>query len=510
MAFGFPPLDLRRVPFQSGRSEAAINRPATLLLSILFLLSASPSLAGTFIVPPDDLLIDRADEIATGIIVSKFSARSSQGAAETVYRLAVIESLAGPETDLIEFREWGGALDGRIYMGSGTPVYEVGEKYLVFFRSSNQRRSTLQGLLGQFRFTGELLLRDEARIHGWRTDGSVFEAVPRRRSFLDEIRTKVSSRHESSRSSIRSNLSGPVRPRANDMDHMAAATAAGAAWRPGSIVRYSVSSTPATGSSVDLNDNEERIIVDDPEMQIEGTFDGTGPLAEARYVIGGSSLSSHQLSIHQADIIIQDGLSSSNIGQARYVSIIAHEMGHTLGFRHSDEDCGCGVAPTTDSIMTTLVTIPNAELTAWDRLALDNYLTLLALDPDYLITAGSPALPVKRDRPVADWRIFVPAAPACSEISIDSHPANRIVATGSPVILTVEAMGTEPITYRWYEGESGDESTPLNVASLPQITVTPGSTTNYWVRVSNECPSSADSNTVTVSVGNRQRGIRRR
>lgn len=48
---------------------------------------------------------------------------------------------------------------------------------------------------------------------------------------------------------------------------------------------------------------------------------------------------------------------------------------------------------------------------------------------------------------------------------ITQQPASQTVQSGNPATLTVEASGTEPLTYQWYAGASGDISHPLAVAA---------------------------------------------
>ncbi|HVG22587.1 MAG TPA: hypothetical protein VND45_00400, partial [Thermoanaerobaculia bacterium] len=62
------------------------------------------------------------------------------------------------------------------------------------------------------------------------------------------------------------------------------------------------------------------------------------------------------------------------------------------------------------------------------------------------------------------------------------------------------ASGSTPFTYQWYDGASGNTSNPIagatsNTYTTPAITTTK----QYWVKVSNSCPSSANSPAVTVT-----------
>lgn len=85
---------------------------------------------------------------------------------------------------------------------------------------------------------------------------------------------------------------------------------------------------------------------------------------------------------------------------------------------------------------------------------------------------------------------------SCTAASITTHPQSTTIAAGQSVTVTVEASGSTPISYQWYEGT--DTSTPIGTGTS---FTTPAlySTTRYWARASNSC-SSADSSTATITV----------
>jgi hypothetical protein len=69
---------------------------------------------------------------------------------------------------------------------------------------------------------------------------------------------------------------------------------------------------------------------------------------------------------------------------------------------------------------------------------------------------------------------------------IVSQPVAATVEWGQVVELSVNAIGSAPLTYQWYRGEAGDESQPLEGA----VTATYGTgplaeSSTYWVRVGN-------------------------
>lgn len=81
--------------------------------------------------------------------------------------------------------------------------------------------------------------------------------------------------------------------------------------------------------------------------------------------------------------------------------------------------------------------------------------------------------------------------------SITAHPTSRTINYGASTTLGVTA--TQAVSYQWYAGSSPSTAAPISGATGPTLTVTPSSTTNYWVRVTNGC-GIANSVTATVCV----------
>ena len=87
----------------------------------------------------------------------------------------------------------------------------------------------------------------------------------------------------------------------------------------------------------------------------------------------------------------------------------------------------------------------------------------------------------------------------CIPPSITSLPQGMAIAFDQTATLTVTAAGSAPLFYQWFQGASGDISRPVWPNASSFTTPTLGSTTSYWVRVSNAC-GHADSATATISV----------
>ncbi|HEV7574051.1 MAG TPA: hypothetical protein VGQ21_21355 [Thermoanaerobaculia bacterium] len=91
------------------------------------------------------------------------------------------------------------------------------------------------------------------------------------------------------------------------------------------------------------------------------------------------------------------------------------------------------------------------------------------------------------------------SGPVCTPPSIGTQPANVTITAGQQTTLSVGATGTG-LTYQWYIGSSGTTTALAPNGTSSQLTVSPGTTTNYWVRVTGQCAPAADSRTAIVTV----------
>jgi hypothetical protein len=86
--------------------------------------------------------------------------------------------------------------------------------------------------------------------------------------------------------------------------------------------------------------------------------------------------------------------------------------------------------------------------------------------------------------------------------AITTGPNPVTIDSGASTTLSVTAAGTAPLTYQWYQGASGVNTTPVG---SNEATFTPNpaltATTDFWVKVTNAANSSgANSATATVTV----------
>ena len=73
--------------------------------------------------------------------------------------------------------------------------------------------------------------------------------------------------------------------------------------------------------------------------------------------------------------------------------------------------------------------------------------------------------------------------------TITTQPADQTVNVGQTATLSVVATGSQPLSYQWYQGQSGNTSAPVSGATNSSFT-TPAltSTVLYWVQVTNGVP----------------------
>lgn len=86
----------------------------------------------------------------------------------------------------------------------------------------------------------------------------------------------------------------------------------------------------------------------------------------------------------------------------------------------------------------------------------------------------------------------------CIAPEIARQPRSGAIVAGGRFLLSVAVETSLPAQYRWYEGNRGDVTKPLD-ATTYAFSAAPTTTTTYWVRITTEC-GSIDSATATVAV----------
>jgi hypothetical protein len=175
----------------------------------------------------------------------------------------------------------------------------------------------------------------------------------------------------------------------------------------------------------------------------------------------------------EVDVVVgKNGTFSTN--EATFIGVLTHELGHTLGFRHSDQTgandprtpCDPALIPcTSDAVMNSVIAF--------------NLQTLRPYDTNAVQTVYG-------------------AGPVCTNPAITGQPSGVTINSGQQTTLSVTATGTSP-TYQWYVGNPPSTTTPAANGTGSQLMVSPTTTTTYWVRVSG-CGTSVDSRAATVTV----------
>lgn len=370
-------------------------RPVALTLTCLMLFAGVAS-ATTFIVPDDGELIAKSAAIAIGTVEGSY-VQETDGIIETVYEIRIEESLkAVPRTSgLLSVVSPGGVLGDRALHVEAAAHFNQGDRVLLFLTPHKGRWTTTDLTLGKFRFvtstTGaELLVRDMEDVVGWDHRGRVHhEPVRRRDGFLRFIRERLNGRAPlsdnlpdylvdasqvtlapeqsterwltptvnapfpgatytswvSNQPTRWPNIGGGVTFRKVANQNISGLADGGvaviqgglAAWTNecGSVINLIYGGTTNTPSA--SFDGVNVVEFNDPQGRISGSWTGSGTIG----ICFNSFSSSHSFagrtwwSISDADVVFQNGYPGT---AASFRTAMTHELGHGLGWRHSNQN----------------------------------------------------------------------------------------------------------------------------------------------------------------------------
>lgn len=468
---------------------------------VVLLLCVTTVSAATFSsVPSDQELLERADVVVVGRVLSSTSRQSTSQMIHTDHQLAIEQVLKGSvAVETLTVSELGGFSNGRGLVVPGSASYEAGARVLAFLRQREDGTFfTACMALGKFRFVSsrgiETLVRDADGLE-IESKGSLLEARPAlefiqylrdgappaapRPAFIETTGrpefqpvTNASAAAYALKASspsplpLRWDCPGPGTctkswtvgsPQQGTVNTAEAVDDAMAAWTddPNSWIKLSIGGFNAhTGAT---NDDINDIIFNTNDTTFSTNCDGSV----------GCSIIWHNAEQHTFDgdtfykIVSSDVLIRPvTFTQSAFEGVLAHELGHGIGTRHSNQ----GTPSSSNALMNSSVP-SGASLRAWDQEAVAE-----------MYGNGLP----------------------CQPVAITSNTSSGTVTSGNTKTLTVSVSGSSPFTYQWYEGTAGTTTSPVGTNSSSYTTPAIFEQRKFWVRVTNGC-GSADSPTITIS-----------
>jgi hypothetical protein len=508
---------------------------------LLVSLVAASAMGASFIVPTDRELVRAAKGIVVATAQSSYVRAGEKGMINTVYVMRVQEVIKGEITsESIEVVEPGGYLNRRYVVVPGTPSFRAGERALIFMDMSSEGEWTAWSLtLGKFSFVRDvhgvrLLMRgqdDDAAVFGWDAAGNPYHEVIRsEEKFLQFVRAEACGTHSDISYTIdESQIALPkkIKPASNNLgfhacDYTDPVTVTGfgtfcgirwhcmpssddscssgifdqpggggsvgfrlvgtqagvngvagvdagmAAWNNDPLTNVNLSDSGPGSAAYSAGDGVSSIHFDDTADTTAAPPNGCGGSAIGCTRYGGAgdpfTFDGGQfLPMSDADVAFKAGLTTD---QTFFNTVACHELGHALGLKHSDQ----GPDAVTTAVMTSNVAnCPScgANLQGWDTRAVE---TLYNPNPSGV--CNPPGVP-----------------------TVSANPS--MISPGQSSQLTASASGSNP-TFTWFTGSPGDTSHQVGTGTT--ITVSPATTTSYWVRATacSQSQNSATSVTVTV------------
>lgn len=506
------------------------------LLAVALMLGTPCALATSFVVPTDEEMVDKSAAIAIATVEGAY-AQEANGIVETVYELRVERALKGAlvqehiRGELLRLHALGGILEEkRGTFVPGEAHFDQGDRVLLFLTRDTQGRwRTTDMTLGKFRFVtstkgDRLLVRDMEDVVGWDHAGRLHrEQVRKEEGFLRFVQERARGR-ETPKDYVVDASQVTLAPEPETVNAIGTNAApfpaatytdwvnnqpvrwangaqglvfykrtdqniAGAADGGVSVIQGGLAAwTNDCASNITMSyggqmqkasanfDATNIVEFNDPQGRISGSWGGSGTVGICFISFGESHTFAGQswLSITDADVVFQDGYPATN---ASFASAMTHELGHGLGWRHSNQDYSTGGACNSATQECTTAAIMNSSVSAnygyalqpWDQHAAES-----------VYPGGT-------------------CGPVCTPPVITASPTSRSITLGASTTLTVSATGTGPLTYEWYAGTTGNTANRITSGTTSSLTVTPGTTTSYWVRVVSPC-GAANSSTATVTV----------
>jgi hypothetical protein len=493
----------------------------------------------TYVVSADRVEVERSQAIIVGRVLRSHVESSPQFGIETVTDVILEESIKRNIGNIIQIHEPGGVLGDQAYAIPGVPAFTEGDRVLLFLHQRASGEYSVTDLqLGSFHFAKDvvgrdLVIRSESEVNGWDLDGTPHKEPHRAaEQFINYIRgivrgedvvedyvvenlplagvsetvkAQAISAAAFTATSYTVDLNGGLGARWNIFpsnviwnrgnseigvlgNGASQIATAFASWNGGGA-HYVLASANANPKGIlDGTDGVNNIVFEknltsigaQPFVCGVGGVLGAGGITSAFF--GGGTHVFHGETFGttvEVDVSMNQGLGGCTLAQVppgEFNTTVTHEVGHTLGFRHSDQtrtqNALCTTDPSLDcsnsAIMDHAVVVGlNGQLQPWDSSAISS---VYGVDP------------------------------ACTPPSITQQPGGATITSGNSAMLTVIATGTPTLTYQWFAGAVGNISAPVSGGTNATISVSPAVTTSYWVRVTGQCAPVADSSAVTVTV----------
>jgi hypothetical protein len=482
-------------------------RHATTFVLVVLLAVGSLSAATFESIPTDRQLLDRADLVVVARVMEVASREASNGAIFTDSRLGierVIKGDAGETTVVVS--QLGGFVNGHGIAIPGSAQYAEGTRVLAFLRlQSDGTYVTSFMALGKYDFVRardgrELLVRHAHGIEAGTGEPADARAAA---EFIDALASGAPEALESGEKISPASLADliPQPDAASDyVMHVPPSPNRPVRW-PHTAVEFVLSGTHGSANVLAASDNALAAWTNDalssinisrssvtgtrnPDEPIDSNghvfLDGVNDIVFGRsaampgYCIDalGCGVFRYTSTLHtfrgqefytiiNGDVIIK---SSAPADEFSLAGLVAHELGHALGFRHSNE----GTPSSNNAVM----------------------------HPTFWGTTG----PVLRDwDQEAAAEVYGSGFP-CDPVSVTGTSGGGSGAYGATRTLGVTLTGKSPFTYQWYEGTSADTSNPLPGQTFSTFITDPiTETKSYWVQVKN-CSGQNTANSPTITV----------